>query len=119
MVDRRWMPFHEFQQWQKIYNDVSLTELFKAVYMDKTNYKRAYFRLRDIVAKETNTGYSSVEIHSLAKDHILPLLLDDEECWTEDVSEISTKYLNEKGWKMFIEQFKIFSIDNFNVSIYE
>lgn len=80
--------------------------------------KKAYFAFRDLVVKESSSGYSAIEIHNLAKEYILPQLLDDEDCWTQDVNELSTKYLSERGWKIFLEHFKVFCFDNFKISIF-
>jgi hypothetical protein len=80
-------------------------------------HQEAYFALRDYVYKNGNTGYTRLELHQLSKQHILPMLADEEACWLDNVEELSTKYLSEKGWNLFIEQFKVFCLDTFNTSL--
>lgn len=80
--------------------------------------KNLYFLLRDELHKNGNTGYSRVELHALAKQHILPLLVDEPGCWKDDTVSSSTTSLTDKGWDLFTEQFKIWAHDNFNASMF-
>jgi len=85
--------------------------------LETKEYQKAYFALRDYVYKNGNTGYTHLELHQLSKQHILPMLADEDDCWEGGVSMNSTKNLTTKGWHQFIEQFKVFCLDNFNISI--
>jgi hypothetical protein len=85
--------------------------------MNTKKHQEAYFALRDYVYKNGNTGYTRLELHKLSKQFILPLLADEEACWVNIVEELSTRNLSEKGWNLFIEQFKAFCLDKFSVGL--
>jgi hypothetical protein len=85
-----------------------------------------YFSLRDAVYKEGETGYTKVEIHEIGKRYILPLLLDEDDNFDLDAYSIqdilkapnlSTRWLSNKGWDMYIEQFKSFCNDSFGIGL--
>jgi hypothetical protein len=79
---------------------------------------KLYFFFRDELWKNGNTGYTRVELHNLAKQHILPLLLDEPDCWVGNVITTSTNDLTEHGWKLFLEEFKNWALSNFNISFF-
>lgn len=66
--------------------------------------KKAYFHLRDEYAAQT--GYGRVELHTIMKNKILPLLEEEEDCWIIP-DYTTTKNLTDKGWDLFFEHFKI------------
>jgi hypothetical protein len=73
-----------------------------------------YFVLRDELHNSGETGYTKAELHKMAKSIIMPMLLDEDDNFDLGkftieqilVSEPSTRWLSEKGWQNFIEQFK-------------
>jgi len=74
-----------------------------------------YFKLRDEVWTK-GEGHTKAEIHKLAKDTIMPMLIDEQENFNVPIEDVlfvkdsrvgwSTLLLSELGWKQFIEQFK-------------
>jgi hypothetical protein len=78
--------------------------------------------LRDAVAE--HTGYSKLEMHSIAKTKIVPLMLDDESNFNLDkftIEEIAEKpsltMLSDDGLQIFVDAFKSFCLDNFKFSL--
>lgn len=80
--------------------------------------KRAhYFAMRDMLWANGGTGYSKVELHSLAKRDIFPLLVEEPNNFVEggkQQKEFSVTWLSEKGWESYNEEFKLWAVENFN-----
>lgn len=78
--------------------------------------RKQYFALRDQLYL-TNIGYTKLELHKLAKDHIFSKLIEDPDNFIDGgkhQNELSVTWLSEKGWRIFIEEFKQFAAENFN-----
>lgn len=76
--------------------------------------EKQYFTLRDQVWNNGGGGHTKVEIHEMAKLQILPRLTDEDDNFITDrypldfilAQPLSTRWLSDKGWDQFIEQFK-------------
>ena len=81
--------------------------------MINKKYKELYFHIRDDLFKNYNTGYTRVELHILMKEHVLPLLIEEDACWKPGTERVSTSDLSDKGWQLFIEHLKVWLGDVF------
>lgn len=77
-------------------------------------YRNSYFRLLDIVVKET--GNSKQELHKVWTTQIFSFLLENPLNFnTENIENYSTKYLSEQGWETFYSEFRHFCLDKFKI----
>lgn len=79
------------------------------------DWRKLYFYLRDVLHSSTETGYTKNELHEALKLAIFPGLKPQHFSGATD--ELSTKHLNEEGWKAFVTGVKEVSINMFDLVI--
>lgn len=77
-------------------------------------YRKLYFAMRDIVWQEGNSGYCKAMLHEVIKSFIFPKLTEAS-FFKRTPPVLSTTNLSLLGWKKFIEEFKQFVQDEFNI----
>jgi membrane-anchored glycerophosphoryl diester phosphodiesterase (GDPDase) len=88
--------------------------------------RKNYFALRDTLYHDCSTGYTVIELHKLFISYLFPLLIDEEGVFNVEYdnvvdvvgSQFSTRWLTERGWSILINEFKNWSQENFNVSLW-
>ena len=101
------------------------------------DFQKEYFRMRDIICRET--GGDRDTVHTEIKKIVLPRIIDNELYLNDMILEfynrikednpdgevlkefkklyLSTTWLNELGWKEFIEAFRIWAFTDQNIHV--
>ncbi|XAI97315.1 hypothetical protein [Leptolyngbya phage Lbo-JY46] len=91
----------------------------------RKDFMKYYFALRDTLHSSGATGLSAVALHLKIKSDILPLMVDEPDVFDLDYDLIpqsigttfTTRWFTEKGWQMFIDTFKIWAYENYNIAL--
>ena len=90
--------------------------------------RREYFYLRDKLYATGVTGLSRSSIHHMLMNNLFKKLVDEEEVFNledpylervllleQGEHELSTRWLTQKGWQIYIELVKEFINDNYKI----
>jgi hypothetical protein len=82
------------------------------------DWRKLYFHLRDLLWEHADTGYTKDELHDAIKARIIPeMWLEQEQWFTARPADHSTKHLTSAGWKQYVDRFKQFAQNEFEVYI--
>lgn len=86
---------------------------------DKETLQQKYFAMLTELAKNGETGYTKMELHSLLKPLLFKEIKSFPHLYETNQPEISTKHLNVEGWSTLIEQLRSTANDIFNGYVFE
>lgn len=86
---------------------------------DKETLQQKYFAMITELAKNGESGYTKMELHSLLKPLLFKEIKSFPHLFENNIAEISTKNLNIEGWSTLIEQLRSVANDIFNGYVFE
>ena len=71
------------------------------------------------LSKNTQSGYTKMEIHSLLKPMLFKEIIDFPTLFENNLPESSTKNLTTEGWSTLVEQLRVAANDLFEGYVFE
>jgi hypothetical protein len=86
---------------------------------NKETLQNKYFAMVLELSKNTQCGYTKMEIHNLLKPVLFKEIIDFPTLFENNLPEFSTKNLTAEGWSTLIEQLRVAANDLFEGYVFE